>query len=385
MDPDRKSTVSSFYGAKSSMDALNNEFSRSAPGGQDRARRDSSSSFFNPERERGSVDLLATGRPSAAGYNKDSFFPGAREEPLKGGRDEEEAGGWDVYADFNNAGPRYSTAFGNQDQEYHQIPAVSSPTPKAEYDDPTNSGPVELVTVPGMGAEWKKSELRDMTKSGRRAKKYSSRREFFREWNRGERGLCGPYFTKKVFIFVLFGICVALALVLGFTLPRVPSFAFSNDAPLGAASGDWNDTVPLIFSRAPANFSFPAFAQLQVDTNGNYLPLHFTRIHAEVYDLDTSRIIATGDWGRHSLPAKSYPEIQIPLNFTYIATNDTDQTWKNWYGGCRNKGAYADGKRPGLNFHLLLDMNIIGLIGSRKTSTTVTGANCPVELPLNAG
>ena len=36
---------------------------------------------------------------------------------MKGGPDEEkdagEAEAWDVYADFNNAGPRYSTTFGN--------------------------------------------------------------------------------------------------------------------------------------------------------------------------------------------------------------------------------------------------------------------------------
>ena len=44
-------------------------------------------------------------------------MPG-REEPLKGGYDEEEALGggagggepaWDIYADFNNAGPKYSS------------------------------------------------------------------------------------------------------------------------------------------------------------------------------------------------------------------------------------------------------------------------------------
>lgn len=57
------------------------------------------------------------GTRSSAGYNRGSFFHAGREEPLKGGRDEESDLGnqpdaWDVYADFNNAGPRYSTAFG---------------------------------------------------------------------------------------------------------------------------------------------------------------------------------------------------------------------------------------------------------------------------------
>jgi len=53
---------------------------------------------------------------ATAGYNRNSFHLAGREEPLRGGPDEEqdtgEGGVWDVYADFNNAGPRYSTAFG---------------------------------------------------------------------------------------------------------------------------------------------------------------------------------------------------------------------------------------------------------------------------------
>lgn len=97
MNPDRKSAVSSFYGDKSSFDALNNDFE---PGHH--------------------------ARPSA-GYNQGSFLAAGRQEPLRGGRDEEaDLGsphdqGWDVYADFNNAGPKYSTAFGQNDAGYDQI------------------------------------------------------------------------------------------------------------------------------------------------------------------------------------------------------------------------------------------------------------------------
>lgn len=109
MDADRKSTVSSFYhGRQPSNDALNSQFPRvstSAGGGQ-RAQRDDVSSFFTPDRN--SIDRLNNTGVMSAGYNKNSFFHGGREEPLKGGKDEEEEA-WDVYADFNNSGPRYST------------------------------------------------------------------------------------------------------------------------------------------------------------------------------------------------------------------------------------------------------------------------------------
>jgi hypothetical protein len=118
MDSDRKSAVSSFYGGrKSSIDALNvNPNSPSTP--QFGPTGDGASSFFNPDRgSRGSVDLLNSGQPNSAGYNSLSFLHAGREEPLRGGRDEEEAadGAWDVFADFNNAGPRYSEAFGQFD------------------------------------------------------------------------------------------------------------------------------------------------------------------------------------------------------------------------------------------------------------------------------
>ena len=115
MDPDRKSRVSSYYGGRQSGDALSNDHSGNQP---QRARYDSTSSYYNQDvgQPRPSTELLNSGARSA-GYNQNSFFDAGRTEPLKGGYDEEDAlggkksGSWDVFADFNNAGPRYSTAF----------------------------------------------------------------------------------------------------------------------------------------------------------------------------------------------------------------------------------------------------------------------------------
>jgi hypothetical protein len=109
MDSDRKSTVSSFYGARKT-EALHQDYPPQPTSGRGR---DDASSFFQPDRS--SMDHLNA--RSSAGYNRGSFFHAGREEPLKGGIDEEadlgnQPDAWDVYADFNNAGPRYSTAFG---------------------------------------------------------------------------------------------------------------------------------------------------------------------------------------------------------------------------------------------------------------------------------
>ena len=154
--------------------------------------------------------------------------------------------------------------------------------------------------------------------------------------------------------------------MLAFTIPRVPGFAFDGNSPLGNATGDWAEAVPPTFKRLPANFSFPAFADLQVDTGDNFIPLTFKNIHAKIFDLETSRQVAEGDLGHTTVPAKSFPKIQIPMNFTYVATNDTDQTCKrtlwplltiqilmecpgaNWYNACKNKAIVQGGQRPGI-------------------------------------
>ncbi|KAG6919629.1 hypothetical protein DXG01_003493 [Tephrocybe rancida] len=389
MDYDRKSNVSSFYGGrKGSLDALNSDF----PATTATARpRDDASSFYNPEQvPRGSMDPLNGGRTSSAGYNRGSFFHAGREEPLKGGRDEEEAaasqvgeGIWDVYADFNNTGPRYSNAFGaGQTEKGYQQLAPS--TPKLE-EDKGSENPVEMVTVPALGPEWGRSEMRDMTKAGRRERKATSRREKFTAWNRGERGICGKYFTRKSIVIGVFCLCAVAAIVLGFTIPRIPAFSFNDKTPILPATGDWNSSVPTYFNRSPANFSFPAFASLQVNTDSNYLPVHFKSLKANVYDLNTGRLVGVGDYGEHTLPAKSFPEILMPLNFTYVASNFSDLTWATWDKACQNKILSPGGVRTPLQFRLVLDMKILGLPSSHQASTQIADAACPIELSPQNG
>lgn len=115
MDSERKSGMSSYYGGQGNGDDTPREHY------------DSGSSYYNnaEQTSRQSTELLS-GKKSA-GYNRKSFFDAGRVEPLKGGFDDEEQqqqqqheqgkgdNQWDVFADFNNAGPRYSTAFGQQE------------------------------------------------------------------------------------------------------------------------------------------------------------------------------------------------------------------------------------------------------------------------------
>lgn len=385
MESDRKSGLSSYYGGRGSTgDALNQDFP-SANFREERPRYDSSSTFYSPDPgSRQSTELLNGKR--SAGYNRKSFFDAGRVEPLKGGYDDEEQlsgkdeGNWDVFADFNNSGPRYSTAFGQNEAAYQPISH-----PRGKNDDAASSiSPVEMVTVPALGPEWKASELHNMTKSAKREQKSEAQQQWWKEWTRGERGLCGMYFTKRFTVFFIFALCVAAGIILAFTIPRVPSFTISENTPLLTATGTWNASMPTSFSRAPANFSFPAYADLEVDATSNFLPLKFTHLNAQVLDLDSNAQVGLGNVYSHTVPGKVFTRLLLPLNFTYVATNDSDTTWTNWYNACKNAALYANDTRPGLRFNLILNMKIYGLVGSYQTSTVVTSGTCPIELSVNS-
>jgi len=371
MEYDRASS----YGRKKQSDPANSGYGES---------RDDSS-LFSP-REASSLEHINPSRPSA-GYNRDSFRQIGRQEPVKGGPDEEQDAGeieaWDVYADFNNTGPRYSSAFETDQPQtqggYSKLP----PAPMIARDEATE-GKVEMVTVPALGPEWGKDEMYQMTKTARKEQKRDDRNEFWKAWNRDQRGLCGRYFTRRVLVFFLFGLCCVIGVILSVTIPRVPGVGFNSGAPIINATGSWAKAVPTIFSRAPTNFSFPAFASLQFNTQSNYLPIKFTRVQASVYDLDTNILVGTGDTASFSIPAKSFPEVSLPLNFTYFTSNSTDQTWTDFYDACKNKATYVDGQRTPLKLILVLYMNILGLPTQQQTTIQVSNANCPVELSLNS-
>jgi hypothetical protein len=88
-------------------------------------------------------------------------------------------------------------------------PINHSPTPTKLEHTTSSIGPVEMVTVPALGPEWKASEMHDMRKSAKREKTTEAQLEKWKQWRRGERGMCGNYFTRKFTVFFLFGLCAA--------------------------------------------------------------------------------------------------------------------------------------------------------------------------------
>jgi hypothetical protein len=123
----------------------------------------------------------------------------------------------------------------------------------------------------------------------------------------------------------------SIGVTLAFVIPRVPNFAINGSSPLTSATGWFNQSITAQFSRAPANFTFAANIHLQVDTNSNFLPLVFKHMDAQVYDLDTFRLVGTGHMNRTKFSAKQFTNFQMPLNFSYVATNDSDQTCESTF------------------------------------------------------
>ena len=117
-------------------------------------------------------------------------------------------------------------------------------------------------------------------------------------------------------------------ILLAFLIPRVPRFQFNQDRPLSPATGDFNRSIPTRFLVSPANFSFPAYAELQVDTGSNFIPLKFTHLNALIFDLQTNVEVGTGDIYGVTVPAKRFSKIQVPMNFSYVADNSSDTTCK---------------------------------------------------------
>lgn len=135
-------------------------------------------------------------------------------------------------------------------------------------------------------------------------------------------------------------------------IPRAPSFTFYETAPFTV------DNSTVSFSRSPTNFSFAGNLNLYgelmnwaqnalcrgsslfwrvhevqraarshtADSSSNYLPVNFKHLQATLYDLDTLKTIATGDWGSHKLPKGDQEPIILPVEFSYSALNQSDST-----------------------------------------------------------
>ncbi|OXC69131.1 hypothetical protein AYX13_02421 [Cryptococcus neoformans] len=313
---------------------------------------------------------------------------------------------FDVRADFDVKGPRWSEVHGNglynpgmgtgggnvrssttglgvlrgdRNSGYGPVSEHIPPLGHTYSQDTRKSlaSREELVSVPVLGPEWKKTELHDLSRRGKSGIKAEKRKRAWLEWTRDQRGLCGVrWLTRKVIVGAAFLFCVALGVTLYFVIPRAPNFEFYDEQPFTV------DNNTISFSRTPTNFSFSGNLNLWADASSSYVPVHFTHLEASLYDEATNKKIATGDWGNHVMQHKAEQAVILPVTFAYSAINTSDTTWNDWYNACGH--IWPGTTRSDLKLKLLLKMSIVGLTKKPQTSALISGIACPFELSADS-
>lgn len=254
-----------------------------------------------------------------------------------------------------------------------------------DHDAPTRSGSgsglgfkmqepndPEMVSVPVLGPEWTKAELRGISNRGKNDRIRDKRVKNWRAWNRDQKGCCGvKWLTRTVFVFFVFFFLAALIVTLYFVIPRAVKFEFYQPDPLSIN----NDT--LVFNRVPTNFSFNADLHLMADASSSYVPVQI-KADATVLDLRTSKVIARGTLERRTLDHKSNIPIFFPVTFEYAAVNTSDATWDYMYKACQHR--WNGVQRGDIELRVEVKQSIIGVVGHPISASSVHSVPCPAEL-----
>ncbi|GAK65666.1 uncharacterized protein PAN0_009c3884 [Moesziomyces antarcticus] len=282
-----------------------------------------------------------------------------------------EAFGFDV----RNADPRRSMIASTAPNRMSTFSAGGAPNAISgvgpQHADSTG---IELITVPALGNEYTKEELRDMTRSSKRRRKRTARTKRCSLWVSGQDHLWG-WLSPRVAVFLAFFILASLGVLLYFVIPRVPTFAILTTNPVVAIPNGASMQV----NRSPTNFSMDMGFNLRASNRGGWIASHARDIKMQVTDLNTYRTVGKGQLDNLSFKARGNTLFQMPVHFSYVSINTTgDQTWQDFYTAC---GPNIQGQsRPTLNLAIQLSMDIAGLIGRKATNTQINNVACPFTL-----
>lgn len=118
---------------------------------------------------------------------------------------------------------------------------------------------------------------------------------------------------------------------------------------------------------------------LRGDNRGGWIPTQVRKMDVIVIEETTSKRIGAGTLYSQSFAGRSQKVFTFPVDFSYISLNTSgDATFLQIYNACAHK--FTNTNRPNLNLGIEVTMNIIGLVGNKKTVTKLNTA-CPFELP----
>ncbi|CDR87220.1 uncharacterized protein SPSC_00346 [Sporisorium scitamineum] len=288
-----------------------------------------------------------------------------------------EAFGFDV----RNADPRRSVIQQNGNNRNSSYPAATGGG-LGNSNTISGMGPqhadsatgIELITVPALGNEYTKEELRDMTRLSKRRKKRSHRRKRYQLWVSGQDHLWG-WLSPRVAVFIAFFTLVALGVMLFFVIPRVPTFAILSTNPVVAIPNGASMKV----NHSPTNFSMQMGFNLRASNRNAWIPSHATDLTLKVTDLNTYIKVGEGHMDSYTFAARANTPFVFPVQFSYVSLNSSgDQTFQDFYKAC---GPHYEGTtRPTLNLAVELGLNVRGLLGRKRTSSQVNDVVCPFVL-----
>lgn len=283
-----------------------------------------------------------------------------------------EAFGFDV----RNADPRRSVIQqNNRNSTFSASPSNNRNTISGmgpQHADTTTG--IELITVPALGNEYTKEELREMTPAAKRRRKRAHRKRKCALWVHGEDHLWG-WLSPRVAVFIAFIMVVGLAVMLYFVIPRVPTFAVLSTNPVVAIPNGASMQV----NHSPTNFSMTMGFNLRANNRNGWIASKANDLRMTITDLNTYKVVGKGQMDELSFPGKQLTPFQFPVEFSYVSLNASgDSTFQDFYQGC---GPNIPGvQRPTLNLAIELSMNIVGLLGRKGTNTQIGNVACPFTL-----
>ncbi|CAD6887256.1 unnamed protein product [Tilletia laevis] len=242
------------------------------------------------------------------------------------------------------------------------------------HDRSNNNTGIELVTVPALGTEFSQHEMKSMARKGKRKAYTAKHKRKVGKWASGEEKVFGLVGRRAVVIgsFVLI---FALAIVLYFVIPRVPSIAFLTSTPLDPIP----DASGMSIGGPPANFSMSMNLNLRADNSAAWIPTRASKIVVEVTDVQNNKVVGKGLLSDRSFAGRKRTIFQLPVQFEWVSRNLTgDATFALWYSACGPE--YPNTPRPTLTLRVAMEMHIAGLFGVHTTGTQLNNLKCPFAL-----
>lgn len=151
--------------------------------------------------------------------------------------------------DVRNADPRSANVLAYGTERDGGLYPAESHVAAANDPDGNDGTNIELVTVPALGQEFSKEEMKGMSRQYKRKAKASRRKQAVSRWGKGEQKI-GGWLSPRWAVVLCFFACVFLGVLLVFVVPRVPSLAFFSTNPLEAVP----NSASMMTHYAPTNF-----------------------------------------------------------------------------------------------------------------------------------